>query len=291
MIPYVCGWGAFAEVPVREQESRWEAHNVVRVLVNGACGRMGQAVLAAVLADEELELVGAVDIKGGMDAGELIGKEKSGVVVEEDLVAALADSKPDVMVDFTRPDVVFGNVCTALKAKVSPVVGTTGLSEEQKESIRKLSEEYHTPAFIAPNFAIGAVLMMLMSRQVAKYMPQVEIIELHHDKKLDAPSGTAIQTAQMIAEVRESMKQGHPEEKEKLAGARGAEYDGMHIHSVRLPGYVAHQEVIFGGLGQTLTIRHDSMNRESFMPGVVLACKRVGGLKGLVVGLDKLLDG
>ncbi len=291
MILYVCGWGAFAEVPVREQESRWEAHNVVRVLVNGACGRMGQAVLAAVLADEELELVGAVDIKGGMDAGELIGKEKSGVVVEEDLVAALADSKPDVMVDFTRPDVVFGNVCTALKAKVSPVVGTTGLSEEQKESIRKLSEEYHTPAFIAPNFAIGAVLMMLMSRQAAKYMPQVEIIELHHDKKLDAPSGTAVQTAQMIAEVRESMKQGHPEEKEKLVGARGAEYDGMHIHSVRLPGYVAHQEVIFGGLGQTLTIRHDSMNRESFMPGVVLACKRVGGLKGLVVGLDKLLDG
>ncbi len=263
---------------------------MVRVLVNGACGRMGQAVLAAVLADSELELVGAVDIRGGMDAGELVGKEKSGVIVEKDLVAALANHKPDVMVDFTRPDVVFGNVCTALKAKVSPVVGTTGLSEEQKDRIRKLSEECGTPAFIAPNFAIGAVLMMLMSKQAAKYMPHVEIIELHHDKKLDAPSGTAIQTAQMISEVRESMKQGHPEEKEKLAGARGAEYDGMHIHSVRLPGYVAHQEVIFGGLGQTLTIRHDSMNRESFMPGVVLACKRVRELHGLTVGLDKLLD-
>lgn len=263
---------------------------MVRVLVNGACGRMGQAVLAAVLEDDGLELVGAVDIKGGMDAGVLIGKSACGITVEEDLVAAMANHKPEVMVDFTRPDVVFGNVCTALRAKVSPVVGTTGLSGEQKEKIRKLAEDCGTPAFIAPNFAIGAVLMMLMSRQAAKYMPHVEIIELHHDNKLDAPSGTAIQTAQMISEVRESMKQGHPEEKEKLAGARGAEYDGMHIHSVRLPGYVAHQEVIFGGLGQTLTIRHDSTNRESFMPGVVLACKRVRGLHGLTVGLENLLD-
>lgn len=263
---------------------------MVKVLVNGACGRMGQAVLAAVLGDDELKLVGAVDIKGGMDAGELIGKGPCGVKVEEDLVAALANHNPDVMVDFTRPDVVFDNVCTSIKAKVSPVVGTTGLSPQQREKIGKLSGEYATPAFIAPNFAIGAVLMMLMSKQAAKYMPHVEIIELHHDKKLDAPSGTAVQTAEMIAEVRKSMRQGHPEEKEKLAGARGAEYDGMRIHSVRLPGYVAHQEVIFGGLGQTLTIRHDSMNRESFMPGVLLACKRVRGLDGLTVGLDKLLD-
>ena len=121
-------------------------------------------------------------------------------------------------------------------------------------------------------------------------MPDVEIIELHHDKKLDAPSGTAIQTAAMIAEVRKAHKQGNPDEFEKLKGARGADYEGMHIHSVRLPGYVAHQEVIFGGLGQTLTIRHDSMNRESFMPGVVLAAKKVRSLKGLTVGLDKLLD-
>ena len=121
-------------------------------------------------------------------------------------------------------------------------------------------------------------------------MPEVEIIELHHDKKLDAPSGTAVQTAEMIAKVREAHKQGHPEEKEILKGARGADYEGMHIHSVRLPGYVAHEEVIFGGLGQTLTIRHDSMNRESFMPGVVLAAKKVRSLTGLTVGLDKLLD-
>ncbi len=267
-----------------------EAHILVNVLVSGACGRMGQAVVKAVMEDPELELVGAVDLKGGADAGEMVGLGKSGVVVQTDLAAAIQSAKPQVMVDFTRPDVVFQDACTALKLGVSPVIGTTGLSDEAKKEIAELAEKHNTPAFIAPNFAIGAVLMMLMSRQAAKYMPNVEIIELHHDKKLDAPSGTALQTAEMIREVRQSMQQGHPDEKEKVAGARGAKVDGMHIHSVRLPGYVAHQEVIFGGLGQTLTIRHDSMNRESFMPGVVLACKKVRELTGLTIGLDKLLD-
>ena len=260
------------------------------VIVNGACGRMGQAVLKAVQEADGLELVGAVDIKGSADTGSLVGLPANGILVETDLEALLARKKPEVMVDFTRPDVVFGNVMTALAHKTSPVVGTTGLSDEQKAEIAKAAEENDTPAFIAPNFAIGAVLLMVMSRQAAKYMPDVEIIELHHDKKLDAPSGTAIQTAAMIAEVRKAHKQGNPDEFEKLEGARGADYEGMHIHSVRLPGYVAHQEVIFGGLGQTLTIRHDSMNRESFMPGVVLAAKKVRSLKGLTVGLDKLLD-
>ena len=263
---------------------------MVTVLVNGACGRMGRAVLKAVQEAEDLQLVGAVDIAGGADCGELAGWSKNGVVVETDLQAALERIKPEVMIDFTRPDVVFDNVMTALKAKVSPVVGTTGLSDEQKAEIKKLAEENDTPAFIAPNFAIGAVLMMVMAKQAAKYMPDVEIIELHHDNKLDAPSGTAVQTAAMIAEVRAEHKQGHPDEKEKITGARGADYEGMHIHSVRLPGYVAHQEVIFGGLGQTLTIRHDSLNRESFMPGVVLAAQKVRSLKGLTVGLDKLLE-
>ena len=260
------------------------------VIVNGACGRMGQAVLKAVQEADGLELVGAVDIKGGADTGSLVGLPANGILVETDLEALLARKKPEVMVDFTRPDVVFGNVMTALAHKTSPVVGTTGLSDEQKAEIAKAADENDTPAFIAPNFAIGAVLLMVMSRQAAKYMPDVEIIELHHDKKLDAPSGTAIQTAAMIAEVRKAHKQGNPDEFEKLEGARGADYEGMHIHSVRLPGYVAHQEVIFGGLGQTLTIRHDSMNRESFMPGVVLAAKKVRSLEGLTVGLDKLLD-
>lgn len=254
---------------------------MIKVLVSGALGRMGRTVVDAVKNDSELELVGAVDIFDG---------EVDGMKVETDLNSALENCNPDVMVDFTRPDSVFKNVMIALEKKVSPVVGTTGLSDEQKNQIREAAEKNNTPAFIAPNFAIGAVLMMLLSQKVAKYMPDVEIIELHHDKKLDAPSGTAELTAKMIAEVREKHFQGNPDEKEKIPHARGADYEGMKIHSVRLPGYVAHQEVIFGGLGQTLTIRHDSMGRDSFMPGVVLACKKVRELKGLTVGLDKILD-
>ena len=254
---------------------------MIKVLVSGALGRMGRTVIDAVKNDSELELVGAVDIFDG---------EVDGMKIETDLSSALEKFKPDVMVDFTRPDSVFKNVMTALDKKVSPVVGTTGLSDEQKNQIRESTEKNNTPAFIAPNFAIGAVLMMLLSQKVAKYMPDVEIIELHHDKKLDAPSGTAELTAKMIAEVREKHFQGNKDEVEKIPHARGGDYEGMKIHSVRLPGYVAHQEVIFGGLGQTLTIRHDSMGRDSFMPGVLLACKKVHGLKGLTIGLDKILD-
>ena len=254
---------------------------MIKVLVNGALGRMGRTVVDAVKADSELELVGAVDVFEG---------EIDGMKVETKLDAALKKFSPDVMVDFTRPNVVFDNVMTALANKVSPVVGTTGLSDEAKEKIRELAEKNSTPAFIAPNFALGAVLMMLTAQKIAKYMPDVEIIELHHDKKLDAPSGTAELTAKMISEVRPPHKQGHPDEVERLAHVRGADFDGIKIHSVRLPGYVAHQEVIFGGLGQTLTIRHDSTGRDSFMPGVLLACKKVRGLKGLTIGLDKLLD-
>ena len=254
---------------------------MTKILVNGALGRMGRTVLEAVKNDSELELVGAVDIFEG---------EVDGIKVETNLDAAIDLHKPDVMVDFTRPDSVYKNVMTAIEKKVSPVVGTTGLTDAQKENIRAATEKFQTPAFIAPNFAIGAVLMMLLSKQVAKYLPDVEIIELHHDKKLDAPSGTAELTAKMIAEVRTAHKQGHPDEKEVIANVRGGDYDGIKIHSVRLPGYVAHQEVIFGGLGQTLTIRHDSTGRESFMPGVLLACKKVRSLNGLTIGLDKLLD-
>ena len=254
---------------------------LIKVLVNGACGRMGRAVVEAVSADDELELVSLVDPLGG---------EVSGHKVETDLAAAIHKSNPEIMVDFTRPAVVFANARTALTHKVAPVIGTTGLTAEQQKELGELATKENVPVFIAPNFAIGAVLMMKFSEQAAKYLSDVEIIELHHDKKLDAPSGTALRTAAMIAAVRKAKQQGHPEEKENLAGVRGGNYEGMHIHSVRLPGFVAHQEVIFGSLGETLTIRHDSTNRESFMPGVVLACKKILSQKGVVVGLEKILD-
>ena len=163
------------------------------------------------------------------------------------------------------------------------------MTADEKAQLEALSLEKKTPVFLAPNFAIGAVLMMLMSRQAAKYMPHVEIIELHHDNKLDAPSGTALQTAELIKEARASVRQGHPDEKEKLPGARGAEVDGMRIHSVRLPGFVAHQEVIFGNQGEGLTLRHDSYDRSSFMTGVNLGIKEVVKRHELVYGLEHLL--
>lgn len=263
----------------------------IRVLVNGACGRMGQAVIKAVWEDDALELVGAVDVKhDGEDIGAIVGLGKTGVQIATNLTQAFTQSKAQVMVDFTNPTTVMKNIRLALNAGVAPVVGTTGISPEEQEEVKKLSASTGVNVFIAPNFSIGAVLMMQFSVQAAKYMPHVEIIELHHDQKLDAPSGTAIRTAEMIRKVRGEMKQGHPDEVEKLKGSRGASLAGIPIHSVRLPGYVAHQEVIFGGLGQTLTIRHDSLARESFMPGVTLACRKILSLSGFVVGLENILE-
>jgi 4-hydroxy-tetrahydrodipicolinate reductase len=178
-----------------------------------------------------------------------------------------------------------------LASGVSPVIGTTGMTPQQVREISAVAAEAGQGALLAPNFAIGAVLMMLFARQAAKYMPDVEIIELHHEKKRDAPSGTAMRTVELILETRGTPVEGRPEQEEfKLEGARGGDREGVRVHSVRLPGYVAHQECIFGGLGQTLTIRHDSIDRSSFMPGVLLACKQVRSLDGLVVGLEHLLE-
>ncbi|MBP2654892.1 MAG: dapB 2 [Firmicutes bacterium] len=263
---------------------------MIRVMVCGAYGKMGREVLKAVNSDPELSLVGAMDIKSDFaDAGSLIGVDKIGVIVGNDLQTVINETKPQVMVEFTAPDSVMPNIRLAMKNGVSPVIGTTGLVAADVKEIEELCKQYCISALIAPNFSVGAILMMLFAAEAAKYLPNVEIIELHHDQKLDAPSGTALRTAELIVANRGEKKQGHPDEVEKLVGARGADYAGIRMHSVRLPGYVAHQEVIFGGVGQTLTIRHDSISRESFMPGVVLACKRVLSLDGLVHGLEHLL--
>ena len=263
---------------------------MVKVLVSGANGKMGREVYKAISQDPECRVVATVDIKANWeDIGEILGLGKSGVKLESDLETAIRSHKPDVMVDFTHPKSVIANIMTALRNGVIPVVGTTGITEADLTMIRAYCEEHGATCFICPNFSIGAVLMMRFAQEAAQYMPYCEIIELHHDQKLDAPSGTALLTAKMIAGQREKIQQGHPDEEEKICGARGANYEGLRIHSVRLPGYVAHQEVLFGGLGQTLTIRHDSMARESFMPGVVLACKKIVNRRGLIVGLDQLM--
>ncbi|MCX7969995.1 MAG: 4-hydroxy-tetrahydrodipicolinate reductase [Negativicutes bacterium] len=262
---------------------------MVRVMVCGALGRMGREVVKTVVGDDRLQLVAAVDIRAdGQDAGAAAGL-KTGVTVVRDLTAAIEASHPDVGVDFTQPAAAMANIRTMLAAGVRPVVGTTGLTLGDLDEVGRLCDQTGLPALIAPNFALGAVLMMKLAVEVARYMPQVEIIELHHDQKLDAPSGTALRTAQLIAAVRGELRQGHPEEEEKLAGVRGGTVAGIPVHSVRLPGYVAHQEVIFGGLGQTLTIRHDSISRESFMPGVALACRKITGAHGLVYGLENIM--
>ena len=261
---------------------------MIRVLVAGAAGRMGSEVVKAVNAADGMQLVAAVD--PGVSGCFVPDEHGAHIECTEDLAASIASSKPHVMVDFTRPDAVEANLRVALAAGVDCVVGTTGLGQETIEQLAALVPE-GTCLFVAPNFAVGAVLMMQFAEKTARFMPHAEVIELHHDQKLDAPSGTAIRTARMIAAARGETPAGPGSETELngMQGARGASVDGVAVHSVRLPGLVAHQEVVFGGQGQTLTIRHDSIDRTSFMPGVVLAIREVGERSGLIVGLEHLM--
>ncbi len=261
----------------------------IRVLVSGACGRMGREVIKAVLKDNTLQLVAAVDkVNEGKDIGGIVGLEAVGVGIRSELPEAIIKDKPQVMVDFTTPAMVMENLRIGLKAGIHVVVGTTGISTNDLQEIKGLCSDYKVNALVAPNFAVGALLMMRCAAISAKYFPEVEIIELHHDRKLDAPSGTSIKTAEMILESRGEA--GHPEiGEEKIKGVRGGEMGGIRLHSIRLPGLIAHQEVIFGGEGQTLTIRHDSLSRESFMPGVILGVKKVIEKPGLTYGLDHFL--
>ena len=242
----------------------------IRVLVNGAKGRMGQEVVKAVTAASDLELVDQTDLG-------------------DDLIARIKASQAQAVVDFTTAAVAFENTRKILEAGVHPVVGTSGLLAEQVAELQQLAEDKGIGGLIAPNFAIGAVLLMKYAQDAAKYLPDVEVIELHHNRKADAPSGTAVKTAQLIAEARQEIPKALVEEKELFEGARGSEVHGVRVHSLRLPGLVAHQEVIFGGTGETLTIRHDSIHRESFMPGVCLACRKVIGTHQLFYGLEHLL--
>ncbi|MBO8170737.1 MAG: 4-hydroxy-tetrahydrodipicolinate reductase [Bacillaceae bacterium] len=263
----------------------------IRVIVAGAKGRMGKETVKMVLDESDFKLVAGIDPHlNGPDVGETLGFGTAGAPFMNGLEEAIRQYTPDVLIDFTTPEAVKSNVQIAIENGVRPVVGTTGLTPEDIDELDKLCERHHIGGIIAPNFAIGAILMMKFARTAAKYMPHVEIIEMHHDQKLDAPSGTALKTAELIAESREELKQGHPNEKETLEGVRGGYMNGFRIHSVRLPGLVAHQELIFGNTGQTLTIRHDSINRESFMPGVNLAVKKVMELDRLVYGMEHLLD-
>jgi len=246
---------------------------VIPVAVLGAKGRMGSTVCDAVHEADDLQLVATVDVG--------------------DSLSALADAGARVAVDFTHPEAVMGNLRWCIENGVHAVVGTTGFDDERIAEVRSwLGESLSVGVAIVPNFGIGAVLMMAFAEKAARYYESVEIIELHHPRKADAPSGTSQHTARRIAAARRDAGLGEMPDATSsgIEGARGADVDGVPVHAVRLSGLVAHQEVLFGGHGETLTIRHDSLDRASFMPGVLLAVREIGSRPGLTVGLDSLLD-
>lgn len=208
-----------------------------------------------------------------------------------DPLAELVDSHTDVVIDFTHPDAVMGNLEFLIDNGIDVVVGTTGFTDERLETVRAwLAEKPGVAVLVAPNFAIGAVLSMHFAQQAARFFESVEVVELHHPQKADAPSGTAARTARLIARARQGLPPNPDATSTSIEGARGANVDGIRVHSVRLAGLVAHQEVLFGTQGETLTIRHDSLDRTSFVPGVLLAVRRVRERPGLTVGIEPLLD-
>ena len=265
--------------------------NKIRVAVAGAGGRMGREVVKLALQEESFTLAAAIGrSNAGQDAAVAAGLPACGVTVTDDLEAALAAGGVDVLVDFTIPQFAYANTKTAITYGVRPVVGTTGFTPAQIEELDELCKSRGIGGLIAPNFSIGAILMMRFAAEAAKYFPHLEIIEYHGDQKLDAPSGTSIKTAELISKARKELRQGNPAEEETIEGARGGYYDGFRIHSVRLPGIFAQQEVVFGAFGQTLKIRHDSYDRAGYMPGVAVAVKKVMTYAGLVYGFEHLMD-
>ncbi len=242
----------------------------IKVLVNGAFGRMGQMTVKTISENANFVLAGQT------------GREY-------DLKKAIYDSGAQVVVDFTHPEVVMQNTLLIIEAGARPVIGTTGLTKEQITQLQKSCAEKKLGGIIAPNFSLGGVLMMKHAKEIAKYMPHVEIIELHHDQKADSPSGTALRSAELIADAVENINPTEKSTHETVVGARGARYRNIHIHAVRLPGFLAHQQIIFGSVGETLTLRHDSIDRQCFMPGVRFACEKVMELNQLVYGLEEIL--
>ena len=272
----------------------------IPVIINGAAGKMGREVIKAVAQASDLTLMGAIDTTPehqGKDAGELAGlSEPLEVPITNQLepmlgyVAGERQMQPGVLVDFTHPDAVYNNIRSAIAYGIRPVVGTTGLSPAQLEELADFAEKASTGCLVIPNFSIGMVLLQEAAVRASQYFDHVEIIELHHNQKADAPSGTAIQTAQLLGELGKTFNTAIVEETEKIAGARGSLADeGIRIHSIRLPGLIAHQEVIFGAAEQIYTLRHDTSDRACYMPGVLLAIRKVNQLKSLVYGLEKIL--
>ena len=259
----------------------------IKVVVHGASGRMGREIINALCRESEIQLVGAVELQVSEDY--LTLPDNSGAVpFSSDLGYILTSCQPDVLVDFTIPKATMPAVRAATEKSVNLVIGTTGLTADELNEIEQLVQAHQVGAIVAPNFALGAILMIHLAKIAAKYLDYAEIIELHHHLKADAPSGTALSTAKAMATAR-GKPFSRPPEQGRTSDSRGGQVEGITIHSVRLPGLLAHQEVLLGGPGQTLSIRHDTISRECFMPGAILAIKEVVKRKGLVYGLDTLL--
>ena len=261
-----------------------------RGLVNGAAGKMGKAMSIGILNETDMEIAAAVDRNSvGADLGELCGLGHLGLAVEGDLAVAIRRSRPDVMLDFTVPAAVMENLRTAQAEGLAAVVGTTGLTKENLAELAGSCEKTGAPIFVASNFALGAVLLMRFAAEAARYLPEYEVLEIHNEKKADAPSGTSLVTLEGMEAQRQADSVGAANTKETVPGCRGGAYAGSRVHSMRPPGVVAIQEVLFGAPGQILSLRHESTSRESFFPGVALALRKIGQLQGLVQGLEQLL--
>lgn len=266
----------------------------LRVAIAGATGWVGRALVPAIMRDPELELVAAIARRGARrDIGLVVGVGPLGVLIDDAIGDALTHGRPQVLVDFTSPFVVMDHIRAALACGIAVVVGTSGIREEQFQEIDLLAQEQGVGALVAGNFALTAVLMMKFAEMARRYIPDCEIIEYHGAQKFDAPSGTALETTARLERVAQS---GAPAAAPRLAGAegssaaRGVEMAGAQVHSVRLPGLVSHQEILFGRPGELLTLRHDSFAAESYVAGTLLAMKRVTNFRGLVRGLDALLE-
>ncbi|OZM57291.1 4-hydroxy-tetrahydrodipicolinate reductase [Lottiidibacillus patelloidae] len=267
------------------------SNTLINIVVAGPRGKMGSETLRLIEQTEHFNLVGCLDRKNEqMKVKDIEGLPNLDAPIYTDINQCFTELRPDVFIDFTTYEAGKKNMVTALEFGIRPVIGSSGFTEDDEKELKTLTREKSLGAIIAPNFALGAVLMMKFAQMAAKHFPDVEIIEQHHDGKLDAPSGTGIKTAEMIAAVRTEKKQGNPDEKELIEGARGADIQGIKLHSIRLPGLIAHQEVLFGAEGQTLKIRHDSLNRTSFMSGVKLAVETVMHLDDLVYGLENIIE-
>ena len=277
------------------------SRKTIPVLVSGALGRMGKEVVNSVLNSKDCELVAAIDINkknNGENISQLLNLKSSEVFVSNYLEGSLCSISQDyrnqeikpVLVDFTHPDSVFDNTRSAIAYGISPIIGTTGLSPSQINDLSIFAQKAEVGCAIIPNFSVGMVLLQQAASVAAKFYDNIELIEMHHNQKADSPSGTCIKTAEMIEEYPKQYNEGLVKESESLKGVRGGVRDsGLNIHSIRLPGLLAHQVVIMGSPGETYTIRHDTIDRKAYMPGVLQAVRKIGSFKTLVYGLERLI--